>query len=302
VNHYTTDDYKKYVYAQGKSYISRIQEIIQTLCDAHVLDYEDADDLVCMLYNAVEHLWLAAFVDDHRQADAAHWRAAGARVNGGVEPDPELDRARNAVDLYDDGRTVASTVRFGDGKDDYATHVWHPDPRHPDNQPGAVIEFTRGPSPFRFGLLKVTAPGAIRVLYGDERKIPEDPALTESQSRILEALREREQKGMVPRQTDAKHLAQQLAMTEQQIIEDEDVLEALGLISSPLDELTVDQKRLLYALPNKDEVDPSDPSTYPSDAQLAEQLGMSMYEVKYHMRALARLGWVPARSQPVADK
>lgn len=288
---YTTNDYKKYVYAKGESHISRIGEIVQTLCDAHGLNHEDANDLYCLLYNAGEHLWLAAFVDDHREA-AQRRRIDWARP----EPDPELDKARKAVGLYDDGRTVATTVRFGDAKDDYVTHVWHPDSGHPDNQPGAVIEFSRGPYPFRIGRLKVTAPGAIRVLWGDERNIPEDPDLTESQSRILEALRERERKGMVPSHTDAKHLAQQLAMTEQQIIEDEDVLEALGLISSPLDELTVDQKRLLYALPHKDEVDPSDPSSYPSDAQLVEQLGMSMDELEHNRRALQRLGWMPDSS------
>jgi DNA-binding MarR family transcriptional regulator len=288
---YTSGDYKKYVYAQGKHYIRRIQEIIEVLDGAHRLHAEDTEDLWCMLDNAVGHLYRAAFVDDHRQADAeAHPATALA---------PDEDWAHKPVDLYDDGRTVATTVRFGDGEDDYATHVWHPDPGHPDNQAGAVIEFSRGPYPFRFGLLKVTAPGAIRVLYDDERNIPEDPDLTESQSRILEALREREQKGMVPSHTDAKHLAQQLAMTEQQIIEDEDVLEALGLIWS---KLTVDQKRLLYALPNKDEVDPSDPSTYPSDAQLAKQLGMSMEEVKHHMRALERLGWVSGPSQASAKR
>lgn len=285
---YTADDYKKYVFAQGKFYILRIQEMIEALGEAHGFDWTDAEDLVYLFHNAVEYLRLAAFVDDYRQTDAAQpGRIAWARADGWIEPDPEPD-----ADLYDDGRTVATTVRFGDGDDDYATHIWHPDPGHPDNQPGAVIEFTRGPSPFRFGLLKVTAPGVIRVLYGDERKIPEDPELTESQSRILEALRDREQKGMVPRHEDAKHLAQQLAMTEQQIIEDEAVLEAFGLIWSPLADLTVDEKRLLYALPHEDDVDPSDPSTYPSGAQLAERLGMSTDEVTQHMRALKKLGWV----------
>jgi hypothetical protein len=170
---YSTGDYKKYVYAQGKLYISRIREIIQTLCDAHRLNREDTDDLDSLLHNAVEYLWLAAFVDDHRQADAAQQpRPAWARVNGWAEPDPELERARKAVDIYDDGRTVTTTVRFGDGEDEYATHVWHPDPLHPDNRPGAVIEFSQGPYPFRFRYLIVTAPGIIDTYEGDEEEPP----------------------------------------------------------------------------------------------------------------------------------
>jgi hypothetical protein len=159
---YTTADHKTYVYAQGTRHIRRIHEIIMALAGAHGLHVEDTEDLEYMLDNAVYYLWRAAFVDDHRQADAAQQRRiAWARVIGWAEPDPELERARKAVDIYDDGRTVTTTVRFGDGEDEYATHVWHPDPLHPDNRPGSVIEFSQGPYPFRFRNVIVSAPGII---------------------------------------------------------------------------------------------------------------------------------------------
>ena len=30
------------------------------------------------------------------------------------------------------GVAVSTTVRYGEGKDEYVTHVWHPDPQHRD--------------------------------------------------------------------------------------------------------------------------------------------------------------------------
>jgi hypothetical protein len=119
----------------------------------------------------VEYLWLAAFVDDHRQADWWKQQRIGwVRVNGFSEPEPELERARKAADVYSDGRPVTTTFRFGDGGDEYVTHVWHPDPLHPDNRPGAVIEFSRGPYPFRFRNVIVTAPGIIDTYESDEEE------------------------------------------------------------------------------------------------------------------------------------
>ena len=93
--------------------------------------------------------------------------------------------------------------------------------------------------------------GSIRVVYDDEDNIPEDPELTESQSRILEALRERKRKGMVPSHIDAHHLALQLRMTEQEIVDDEAVLTAHGLIRSALEHFTEDQQRVRHLLPNE---------------------------------------------------
>ena len=170
---YTTGDYKKYVYAQGNCYIRRIQEIITALEGAHVLDVEDADDLWCLLDNTVNYLWLAAFVDDHRQAD--RWeklRIGWNQAHPVPDPNREKERAQRAADIYDDGRAVTTTFRFGDGEDDYVTHVWHPDPLHPDNRPGAAIEFSRGPYPFRFRHLVVTAPGIIDTYEVDDEDQP----------------------------------------------------------------------------------------------------------------------------------
>lgn len=165
---YTTGDYKKYVYAQGKRPIWRIQEIITALDGAHGFDSEDGNDLAYMLANAGYYLWLAAFVDDHRQADAEKQRGiAWGPAHPATDPNPEA-KAHKAADTYSDGRPVTTTFRFGDGADDYVTHVWHPDPLHPDNRPGAVIEFSQGPFPFRYRHLIVTAPGIIDTYKSDE--------------------------------------------------------------------------------------------------------------------------------------
>jgi hypothetical protein len=195
-------------------------------------------------------------------------------------------RSSEGYDTYSDGRPVTTTVRYGDADDEYVTHTWHPDPNDPDNQPGAEHEFSRGPHPYRYGLLEVTANWGIRVIYDDERMVPDDPDLTEGQSRVLEALRERRRKGMVPVHQDAKHLAQQLGMSEQEVLDHETVLSAHGLIRSPLEHLTEDQKRVLDALP------PKEAGRGASNAELAEQLGMDVVEVKECMRVLDGLGWV----------
>ena len=77
------------------------------------------NDLGYMLDTAVYYLWLAAFVDDHRQADAEQQRSiAWAQAHPAAGRDPEEARAHKAADIYSDGRPVTTTLRFGDGEDD----------------------------------------------------------------------------------------------------------------------------------------------------------------------------------------
>ena len=330
---YTTEDYKKYVFALAQTETWRIAEII----NAVEMDDDSAEDLHCRLDNLMDFAQQAAFMtaeqhvaeEQRRKAEAEARRAEVAArppqppltetefhelrerlqnhtvdAPGAPAPvpfrepfDPVAIRAHLGVDnSYAHGGPVTTTERFGDADDDYVTFVWHPDPEHPGNQPKAQHEFCRGPGgdghPWRFGMLEVLLPGSIRVIYEDENNIPEDPELTESQSRILEALRERKDMGIVPSHQDAHNLALLLHMTEQEIIDDEAVLTAHGLIRSPLEHLTEDQQRVLRLLPNVYDVDPTDQSTWgPTTAQLAERLEMSIDEVKKHLRALDKLGW-----------
>jgi hypothetical protein len=113
---------------------------------------EVTNDLGCQFDIVCGDLWQAAFIDDDDQAEAEAQRASVPE---------EIQKAREAANAYSDGRPVTTTSRFGDGEHDYVTHVWHPDPLHPDNRPGAVIDFSVGPYPFRYRRLIVTAPGFI---------------------------------------------------------------------------------------------------------------------------------------------
>ena len=170
---YPTGDYKKYIYAQGKQRISRIREIIAALESSNICNIEDAQDLDSLLVNVVYVLWCAAFVDDHRQADdCAQWRIGWPPTHPVPDPKPDEGRALEAADTYSDGRPVTTTFRHGDAEDEYVTHVWHPDPLHPDNRPGGVIEFSQGPYPFRYGVVLVTAPGIIDAYKIDEEALP----------------------------------------------------------------------------------------------------------------------------------
>ena len=153
---YTAADYKKYVHAKGVHRIGRINEIIDALDSAHGFDPEVTNDLGYQLDEAQMWLWLAAFCDDDDHTKSEYERMA----------DPE---AQKAADTYSDGRPVTTTFRFGDGDHDYVTHVWHPDPLHPRNRSGAVIEFSEGPYPFRWRQLIVTAPGVIDTLEEDDQ-------------------------------------------------------------------------------------------------------------------------------------
>jgi hypothetical protein len=139
---YTATDYKKFVYAQAVNRMRRIEDIIDALDVTDSFEnFEALNDLGYQFDTLHDWLRRAAFCDDHRQAEA-----------------------QEAQNTYIDGRTVATTFKFGDRKCDWVTHVWHPDPLHPDNRPGAMIEFCQEPYPWSYRYLVVTAPGIIDVV------------------------------------------------------------------------------------------------------------------------------------------
>jgi hypothetical protein len=149
VIHYTAEDYKKYAYAEAKCYIRRIQEIVEALDEKFHFNEEDSEDLNALFSSAVEkYLRQTAFFADHHQADAHDkWvnevmcTYIGKEIDG---PVPEFTEMLQAENTYSDGRPVITIVRYGPGDDETVTHVWHLDPQHPDNQPGAVICFSQG--------------------------------------------------------------------------------------------------------------------------------------------------------------
>ena len=81
---------------------------------------------------------------------------------------PEFTEMLQAENTYSDGRPVVTIVRYGPGEDEYVCHVWHPDPQHPDNQPGKVIISTQGPHPFRWRYATVVAPGVLSEVRKEE--------------------------------------------------------------------------------------------------------------------------------------
>jgi hypothetical protein len=165
VINYTAKDFKKYALAEAKNYIRRIQEIIEALDQKYGFDGEDSEDLACLFENAVAiYLHRAAFFDDHHRADA-HYRWA---IYSDTENQSEFEEMIGDQDTYDDGRAVSTTVRYGEGKDETVKHVWHPDPQHPTNQPGAVIDFSQGPYPFRYRYVTVVAPGVLSEVRKEE--------------------------------------------------------------------------------------------------------------------------------------
>jgi hypothetical protein len=167
----TAEDFKKYTYAEAKNYIRRIQEIVEALDKKFGFDYEDSQDLGFLFENAVrKYLHQATFFDDHHQVEAQEkWerevRSAYSRTEGPLQ---EFEEMFQALNTFSDGRVVTTTVRYGEGDDETVTHVWHPDPQHPDNQPGAVICFSQGPYPFRWRYATVVAPGVLSEVRREE--------------------------------------------------------------------------------------------------------------------------------------
>ena len=182
---YTRDDFKKYVYAKGVHRTRRIEEIINALVVVDGFDKGEAfDDLGYQLDEVRGWLWQTAFVDDDDQAEA-EWKRDRAWARSRppnlevATCHPESVKAWEAAAVYSDGRPVSTTLRFGDGEHDYVTYFWHPDPLHPRNRPGAVVEVSEGPYPFRFRQIVVTAPGVVDTFVDedDRRKEPDDPNL-----------------------------------------------------------------------------------------------------------------------------
>lgn len=168
---YTAEDFKKYAYAEAKNYIRRIEEIVEALDKEFGFDGEDSQDLGFLFENAVgKYLHQAAFFDDHHQVEAFEkWegevRSAHSRAEG---PLPEFEEMFQAENTFSDGRMVTTTVRYGEGDDETVTHVWHPDPLHPGDQPGAVLCFSQGPHPFRWRYATVVAPGVLSEVRREE--------------------------------------------------------------------------------------------------------------------------------------
>ena len=144
---YPTEDYKKYIYALGMHRVRRLYDSVGGLD----LDVDTSTDIVCSLGQLEMWLYLAAFVDhdDARNDVGRHLRD----LMGG-----------DAVNTYSDGRPVATTIRWDGG---WVTHVWHPDPLHPSNQPGRVLDLEEESGWCRRRLI-ITAPGILDTFETDE--------------------------------------------------------------------------------------------------------------------------------------
>jgi hypothetical protein len=143
---YPTEDYKKYIYALGMHRVRRLYDTVGGLD----LVSETSDDITCSLRQLQVWLYLAAFVDDDDAGNEMGWNV--------------MDLIRgDAVNTYSDGRPVATTIRWDGG---WVTHVWHPDPSHPSNQPGQVFDLEEESGSRR--RLIITAPGILDTFETDE--------------------------------------------------------------------------------------------------------------------------------------
>ncbi len=143
---YPTEDYKKYIYALGKHRVRRLHNAVGTLD----LDLETSDDVTSSLRQAEMWLFLAAFVDDDDACNEMGWDVWDLM-------------AGDAVNTYSDGRPVATTIQWDGG---WVTHVWHPDPLHPSNRPGQVLDLEEESGCRR--RLIITAPGILDTFETDE--------------------------------------------------------------------------------------------------------------------------------------
>jgi hypothetical protein len=143
---YTTEDYKKYFYALGMHRVRRVCDSVGGLD----LDPEASDDVTYSMHQIQMWLYLAAFVDDDDAGNEMGWNLRD--LIGG-----------DAVNTYSDGRPVATTIRWDGG---WVTHVWHPDPQHPSNQPGQVFDLEEESGSRR--RLIITAPGILDTFVSDE--------------------------------------------------------------------------------------------------------------------------------------
>jgi hypothetical protein len=144
--HYTPRDYKKYLYALGVQRLGRLHDIGEEFVDEEQLGYSihaELGDIAAWLYRC-------AFVDDDE-------------IVAGVRGIPAARTRDESLNCYSDGRPVATTLHWDGG---WHTHVWHPDPLHPDNRPGHIIEPHEyaGDCPRR---IVITTPGIIDVFDAD---------------------------------------------------------------------------------------------------------------------------------------
>jgi hypothetical protein len=144
---YATEDYKKYIYALGKQRVRRLHDSVGTF-DA---DIEISNDLTCSLGQLEMWLFLAAFVDDDDASNDMGWHVRD--LMGG-----------DAVNTYSDCRPVSTTIRWDGG---WVTRVWHPDPLHPSNRPGQVLDLEEESGRCRRRLI-ITAPGILDTCETDE--------------------------------------------------------------------------------------------------------------------------------------
>jgi hypothetical protein len=149
-------DYRKYHYALAQERLVRACEII----DRIVLDATNSEDLNATLMRTVmDDMRRAVFLD----AEPAESNRLVDMVVEGSGFDMAAYRAAEGHDTYADGRPVTTTLHYGDADDEYITHVWHPDPRHPLNQVGAIIDYSQGPYPYRHRHVLVTGQWTIEV-------------------------------------------------------------------------------------------------------------------------------------------
>jgi DNA-binding MarR family transcriptional regulator len=265
---YTTEDYKKYIFAEGRAYIARIGDVIEALNEHHDLDQENYEDLTCMLDQAICYLNRAAFADDHGQPL----------------------RTVEEVSTFDDGRPVSTTVHFDEDEgDQYIEHAWHPDPNHPDNQVGAWHEYSWGPVPFRYRHIEITGPGTFTVHKEEDLEAEREAklaGLSDDERRVHFAY----QMALDTNRPHRTHsdMAKQLGMTREQIDVIAEKLTERGLLNNAWGRLTENQKRVLMTLPSREQGH----ATCPTPAQLAEQLGMSLEDVRECVRVLNNDAWL----------
>ena len=122
----------------------------------------DREDVNHVLGHLQWWLYRAAFIDDDDQAQA-HDKWVCDRFTAHAGLSPELEKMWAGEGTYSDGRPISTRFAFSDDPRDWVIHVWHPDPLHPDNRPGTVLECPE--EPYRFGkrYLLVMAPGTYRL-------------------------------------------------------------------------------------------------------------------------------------------
>ena len=135
-HNYTTEDYKRYVFAEGRAYIVRIIDVLEALEKAHGIDPENYEDITAMLDQAITYLNRAAFTDHEDQ-----------------QP-----RKVAEVSTFEDGRGCQRPRHFQEVECGHRA-AWHPDPENLGHLVDAWPESSWGPVPFRWRHIKVTGPG-----------------------------------------------------------------------------------------------------------------------------------------------